>query len=144
MAGYGTRVPSSRWSKLAGRAAAAMALASPIALLAAPPRGPALIEVSSPSPGAEIGLGGFELLVRFPSERAASETFRARLNGADVTDLLTTGENGSFGRLVGLLPGENVLRLEVFGRVPGSERLWFEQVREIRVRMSQPIDLDRG
>lgn len=123
---------------------AATGLASLVALPALPPRGPVLIEVASPAPGAEIGMGGFELLVRFPSERVAAETFRARLNGADVTDLLTTGANGSFGRLVGLLPGENVLRLEVFGRAPVSDRLWFEQVHEIRVHMRERFELDRG
>jgi len=135
---------SSSGSSFGRRTLAAAAIASLIVVPALPPHGPALIEVASPAPGAEIGMGGFELLVRFPSGRAVSETFRARLNGADVTDLLTTGENGSFGRLVGLLPGENVLRLEVFGRAPGSERLYFEQVREIHVRMLQPTDLDRG
>ena len=115
-----------------------------IAIPALPPRGPVLLRVLSPAPGAEIGLGGFELLIRFDPERALSETFRARLNGADVTDLLTTGENGSFGRLVGLLPGENVLRLEISGRVPCASDRRFEQAHELRVRMRVRIELDRG
>lgn len=130
--------------RLARRALAGLALALVIAVPALPPHGPVLLEVIAPEPGAEIGIGGFELLVRFAPGHALPETFRARLNGADVTDLLTTGENGSFGRLVGLLPGENVLRLEVFGRAPYAGDLRFEQVREIRVRMRVPVELDRG
>jgi hypothetical protein len=59
-----------------------------------PPNGPVLLEVVSPQPGEAIGLGGIELLVQFPPAGAAAETFRALLNGADVTRLLTTGENG--------------------------------------------------
>ena len=109
-----------------------------------PPNGPVLLEVVSPRPGATIGLDGIEVLVQFPQVDAASETFRALLNGADVTDLLTTGENGCYGRLLGLLPGDNVLRLEVFGRVPWSSDQLFEQSREVRVRMRPPQNLDQG
>lgn len=111
---------------------------------ALPPHGPRLLEVLLPVPGAPVGLGGFELLVRFPPEIAVAETFRALLNGADVTDQLTTGENGSQGRLVGLLPGDNRLRLEIFGRVPWATDHLFEQTRELRIRMRPPLDLDRG
>jgi hypothetical protein len=74
--------------------------------------------VLTPASGDHVGIGGIDLLVKFPPEVAFGETFRALLNGADVTDQLTTGENGSSGRLVDLLPGENRLRLEIFGRVP--------------------------
>jgi hypothetical protein len=109
-----------------------------------PPNGPVLLEVVSPRPGAAIGLDGIEVLVQFPERGAASETFRALLNGADVTDLLTTGENGCYGNLVGLLPGYNTLRLEVFGRVPWSGNQLFEQSREVRVRMRPPQNLDQG
>jgi hypothetical protein len=109
-----------------------------------PPNGPVLMEVVSPQPGEAIGLEGIELLVQFPRAGAASETFRALLNGADVTDLLTTGENGCYGRLLGLLPGDNRLRLEVFGRVPWSDDQLFEQSREVRVRMRPPQNLDQG
>ena len=109
-----------------------------------PPNGPVLMEVVSPQPGATIGLEGIELLVQFPTETAAAETFRALLNGADVTDLLTTGENGCYGQLLGLLPGDNLLRLEVFGRVPWSDGQLFEQSREVRVRMRPPPNLDQG
>jgi len=137
-------VGGSRAVKLGRRALAAAGLALLIAGPALPPRGPVLIEVLEPTPGARVGLDGFELLVRFPPERVVAETFRALLNGADVTDLLTTGENGSFGRLVGLLPGDNVLRLEIFGRVPFAPDLLFEQARELHVRMRVPIELDQG
>jgi hypothetical protein len=137
-------VGARRAKRLGGRALALAGLAAMIAIPALPPHGPVLMRVLSPAPGAEIGLGGFELLVRFAPDRALAHSFRARLNGADVTDLLTTGENGSFGRLVGLLPGENVLRLEISGRVPLAASRLFEQVRELRVRMRVPIELDRG
>jgi hypothetical protein len=103
-----------------------------------------LLEVVSPQSGDAIGLDGIELLVQFPGAGAASETFRALLNGADVTDLLTTGENGCYGQLFGLLPGDNLLRLEVFGRVPWSDDQLFEQSREVRVRMRPPQNLDQG
>ena len=109
-----------------------------------PPNGPILLEVLSPTPGATVDLGGVELLVRFTPEGAASETFRVLLNGADVTDLLTTGENGAYGKLVGLLPGENVLRLEVFGRVPWAPASLFEQARELHIRMRPPLHIDQG
>ncbi len=109
-----------------------------------PPNGPVLMEVVSPEAGTTIGLEGIELLVQFPDEGAVAETFRALLNGADVTDLLTTGENGCYGQLLGLLPGDNLLRLEVFGRVPWSEGRLFEQSREVRVRMRPPQNLDQG
>ena len=109
-----------------------------------PPNGPVLLDVVSPEPGATIGVDGIEVLVQFPTDAVAAETFRALLNGADVTDLLTTGENGCYGQLVGLLPGDNLLRLEVFGRVPWSEGRLFEQSREVRVRMRPPQNLDQG
>lgn len=110
-----------------------------------PPNGPRLLEVVSPEPGATVDLRGVELLVRFaPQGATAPETFRALLNGADVTDLLTTGENGTYGKLVGLLPGENVLRLEVFGRVPWNPDRLFEQSRELHIRMRPPLQLDQG
>ena len=134
----------SRAARLGRRALAATALLLPIVTPALPPRGPVLIEVVEPAAGAPIGLDGFDLLVRFPSEHVAAETFRALLNGADVTELLTTGENGSFGHVVGLLPGDNELRLEVFGRVPFAPDRLFEQARVLHVWLRVPVDLDRG
>lgn len=111
---------------------------------ALPPNGPRLLEVLSPVSGETVDLRGVELLVRFPSDGAAPATFRALLNGADVSAQLTTGENGSYGKLLELLPGDNVLRLEVFGRVPWDHDRLFEQARELHLRMRPPLDLDRG
>lgn len=132
-----------RIGRVARRLCAALALAAVALAPSLPPNGPVLLDVRSPEPGATVGLRGVELLVRFPRD-AAAETFRASLNGADVTDLLTTGDNGTYGRLLGLLPGENVLRLEVFGRLPWSRHHLYEQSRELRLRMRPPVDLDRG
>jgi hypothetical protein len=112
---------------------------------ALPPRGPVALEVVAPAAGDTVGLAGIEVLVRFPlGERIVPETFRALLNGADVTDSLAVGANGAWGRLHGLLEGENVLRLEVFGRTPWRPDSLFEQSREVVVRMRPPLDLDRG
>jgi hypothetical protein len=127
---------------------AAAGLAALVVGPSLPPDGPTLIEVLRPEPGARVGLEGIELLVRFPSwplgELAASETFRVLLNGADVTDSLTTGENGAYGHLSGLLEGDNVLRLEIFGRMPWRPDSLFEQSRELRIRMRPPRHLDQA
>ena len=131
-------------ARLGRRSLAAAALLATALGPSLPPRGPTLIEVLAPEPAAQVGLSGFDLLVRFPSDAALSETFRALLNGADVTDQLTTGENGSSGRLIDLLPGENRLRLEIFGRLPWAPDRFFEQSRELRIRMRPPIELDQG
>ncbi len=110
-----------------------------------PPRGPVLLHVEAPPDGAVVGPQGVEVLVRFaPRDRVAAETFRALLNGAEVTDELTTAENGAWGRLHGLLDGENVLRLEIFGRSWASRHRLVEQAREVRVRLRRPLDLNQG
>jgi hypothetical protein len=137
-------VRPSTLARLGRRALAAAALLATALFPSLPPSGPTLLEVLAPEPGAEVGLAGVELLVRFPSDAALAETFRALLNGADVTDQLMTGENGSSGRLVDLLPGENRLRLEIFGRVPWAPDRYFEQSRELRIRMRPPVELDQG
>lgn len=136
---------SPRWrARLAGAAGLAAVAVAP----SLPPYGPTLIEVLRPAPGATVGLEGVELLVRFPSsplgDLAASETFRALLNGADVTDSLITSQNGAYGQLSGLLEGDNVLRLEIFGRLPWSRDSLFEQARELHVRMRPPRSLDQA
>jgi len=132
---------SLRWGRraLAGAALLSVALAPSL-----PPQGPVLLEVLTPASGAHVGIEGIELLVSFPPEVAFGETFRALLNGADVTDQLTTGENGTSGRLFDLLPGENRLRLEIFGRAPWAPDEVFEQSRELRIWMRPPFELDRG
>lgn len=123
---------------IAGAGLVAIALGASL-----PPRGPVLLDVLSPAAGATVGLRGVELLVRL-REPAIDGTLRVLLNGADVTDLLMTGENGAYGRLFDLLPGPNLLRIEVSGRVPWAPARRFEQVRELPLRMRPPIDLDRG
>jgi len=136
----GIRARVRRWTSvaMAGAGLAAIVLAASL-----PPRGPILIEVLSPAPGATIDLHGVELLVRV-REHAIAGTLRVLLNGADVTDLLETGENGAYGKLFDLLPGPNVLRVEVSGRVPWAPERRFEQARELLLRMRPPLDLDRG
>jgi hypothetical protein len=92
-----------------------------------------------------VGPEGLEVMVRFTAqERVAPETFRVLLNGADVTESFTTGENGSVGRLHGLLDGENRVRAEVFGRSRLAPWLLVEQAHEVRVTHRRPLDLDRG
>lgn len=103
-----------------------------------------LMSVVSPREGSVVGAGGVEVVVRFPDEaRVAAGTLRVLLNGADISEAITRGSNGAYGRLHGLLDGENVLRFEVFGRrwwLPG--RL-VEEAREVRFLVRQPQDLDR-
>lgn len=129
-----------RWGPVAIAGAGLVAIVVAAAL---PPRGPTLIDVLSPAPGATIDLRGVELLVRL-RDPAIPGTLRVLLNGADVTDHLTTGENGAYGRLFDLLPGPNVLRIEVSGPVPWAPERRFEQVRDVLLRMRPPLDLDRG
>jgi hypothetical protein len=90
-----------------------------------------------------VDLRGIELLVRL-REHAIAGTLRVQLNGADVTNLLETGENGAYGRLFDLLPGPNVLRVEVSGSAPWAPERHFAQARELLLRMRPPLDLDRG
>lgn len=113
--------------------------------LAGVPFGDPLLRVEAPAPGAVVGPAGLEVMVRFTDEeRVAPETFRVLLNGADVTESFTTGENGSVGRLHSLLDGENRLRAEVFGRSRLAPWLLVEQGHEVRVTHRRPLDLDRG
>ena len=70
---------------------------------------------------------------QFPGRRAvAAETFRALLNGADVTDLLTTGENGCYGQLA--RPAARRQPAAPRGVRPRAlvGRQLFEQSREVR------------
>jgi len=115
----------------------------PLALLA--PIGSPLLRLEAPRAGEVVGPIGLEVMVRFTDvERVAPETFRVLLNGADVTESFTTGENGSVGRLHSLLDGENRVRAEVFGRSRLAPWILVEEVREISVMHRRPLDLDRG
>jgi len=108
---------------------------------------PALLELESPpAEGGDIGPQGLPILVRFPRDgRARPATFRAWLNGADVTDQLAVATNGCEGVLHGLLDGENDLRLEVFGRVRALPAGWLiRQERTLRVSFHHPVAWDRG
>ncbi len=107
--------------------------------------GGSLLELESPKAGDVVGTRGIEVVVRFPEiERVAPETFRVLLNGADVTEAFTTGENGAYGRLFALLDGENVLRVEVFAALCWPQGLFFEYEREARILHRRPLDVHRG
>ena len=128
----------------AGRAARWLVLALVVGLALAAPRlllrSPGLLTVSSPE---SVGLEGLEVLVRFhPSAEPA--TFRALLNGADVTDQLEVAPNGAHGSLHTLLSGTNVLRFEVFGRGVWPPEVLVEESAERRVEYDAPLNLDRG
>jgi hypothetical protein len=124
-------------------------VALPLALLALlpslPPLGPRLFEMEGLEPGEVVGVAGVEVLVRFRApERVESSTLRVLLNGGDITGDFTTGENGAYGRVSGLIDGENVLRIEVFGRSVWLPGMLFEQTREVRFRSRRPLDFDRA
>jgi hypothetical protein len=108
-------------------------------------RAPALLRVETPAEGATVGVGGIELLVRFDApDRIEPATFRARLNGADVTDRLLVAGNGVHGVLPTLLDGPNRLELSVFGRPWWSPGPLVEARRSLEVRFRRPTDWDRG
>jgi hypothetical protein len=114
-------------------------------ILATLPARPPLLELESPQRGEVVGAEGLEVVVRFPViERVAPETFRVLLNGADVTEDFTTGENGAYGRLFGLLDGENLLRVEVFATLCWPGGLFLEHGREAWVVHRRPLDVNRG
>ena len=104
-----------------------------------------LLVLESPEAGEVIGLTGLAVLVNLPMDgRVEPSTLRILLNGSDVTDELETARNGATGRLLGLLEGENVLRVEVFGRRPWLPAAWVEAVREVRILFRPPANLDQG
>lgn len=109
------------------------------------------IEILSPRPGQRVGPEGVEVMLRFrdDADPLASATFRALLNGADVTPELTTAENGAVGRLHGLLDGDNILRVEVFVRSSGLfawlDRGWLtHESREVHILSRRPLQTDQG
>lgn len=104
---------------------------------------PQLLEVRGlPS---EVGAEGVLLSVRFDSAgRAASGTFRATLNGADVTDRLLVAGNGAEGSLHVLLEGENELIISVYGEGFWPRYVWIEERHVHRIHYRPPIGWNRG
>lgn len=103
-----------------------------------------LLEVRFPSHGDSVPMGGLPVLVAFPhSGSVAIETFRCLLNEHDVTDQLTVGSNGAAGSLVGLVEGENRLRIEVFGRGWWASR-YYEDARTIEIYVRPFPSIDRA
>lgn len=103
-----------------------------------------LLELRSPAGGQILPQGGVDVLVRFPdAERVAHETFRCLLNGRDVTRELTRGENGAVGSLIGVRDGENLLRVEVFGRSVWLSRFLEDSV-EVTFRVRPLATMDRA
>ena len=104
-------------------------------------RAPRLLEVELPDQ-TEVGVAGIPILIRFdPQGHTAPSTFRALLNGADVTDQLEVAANGVHGRLHGLLDGDNRLEVAAFGR---GWLGWWESRRVMALRYRRPLDADRG
>ena len=91
-----------------------------------------------------VGTAGVRLAVTFPEGSVEPATFRARLNGADVTALLTVAGNGVSGRLHGLLEGENVLELSGFARGPWRRQALLLFERRVRVLYRPRLDASRG
>jgi hypothetical protein len=106
--------------------------------------GSPLVEIRAPRTDQFIPQGSVEVVVAFPSlERTSADTFRCLLNGRDVTHLLTRGENGAAGAILGAVEGENRLRVEVFGR-PWWGSQWFEDTDEVTFHVRPIPSLDRA
>ncbi|MBW2393606.1 MAG: hypothetical protein JRG95_05005 [Deltaproteobacteria bacterium] len=106
--------------------------------------GPALLDVQTPVADAQVGIEGVEVFVRFDVVRARAATFRALLNGADVTDELEVAQNGVHGSLHGLLHGDNELRLEIYGEGYWPPGLLLEETRTYHIRFRPRLDFNRG
>ncbi len=106
--------------------------------------GPQLLAVQAPTQESRVGLGGIEVLVRFSQAHTQAGTFRAILNGADVTDQLKVAKNGAHGSLQGLLEGPNELRLEVFGSGWWPADLHVEERHTLTVLYRPPRQLNQG
>ena len=104
------------------------------------------MEVVTPLDGAELAFGVIPVLVRFPPQKQAlPETFRASLNGQDVTeDFAAVATNGAGGRLYLLEDGENQLRLEVVGHAWWSSEVLVEEVKSVRFYVHRPNPIPQG
>jgi hypothetical protein len=102
------------------------------------------LRLVAPLSGEIVGSSGVEVMVLFPPSGMAPETLRVTLNGADVTDAFTTGENGAYGRLVALLDGENRIEIGVFQHCAWFSSLLVERRVEVDVLHRHPVDADRG
>lgn len=131
-----------RWRWLLALAAVAALVPAGFAL---GPFHPELIALVTPEPDQLVGVGGVEVIVSFPEpERVRASTFRALLNGIDITEEFTTAANGAYARIAALLDGENVLRFEVFGQGCWPPGLLVEEAREVHILMRPPLFLHRG
>ena len=105
--------------------------------------GPRLMDFAPPPE--EIGHGGLPLLIRFDEDgHAASSTFRASLNGADVTERFLVARNGVEGTLFGFLEGENILELSVYGEGWFPRGVWIPETHRFTVRFRPRSDWNRG
>jgi len=107
-------------------------------------KGPVLLEVRAPASSQTVGFEGVEVLVRFDLEHTREGTFRALLNGADVTRELEVAANGAHGSLHGLLEGDNELRFEIYGTGFWPEDLLVQETRSFRIRFRPPLHVDQG
>lgn len=90
-----------------------------------------LVEIRAPHPEQWVAQGGVDIVLRYPdASRTAPETLRCLLNGREVTSLLTLAENGAAGSVIGAVSGENLLRVQVFGR-PWWGRIYLEDTVEL-------------
>ncbi|MCP5058219.1 MAG: hypothetical protein GY937_16055 [bacterium] len=110
--------------------------------------GPVLLHVQAPVGDPQVGIEGVEVFVRFDPARARSATFRALLNGADVTDELEIAQNGVHGSLHGLLHGllhgDNELRLEIYGEGYWPPGLLLEETRTFHIQFRPRLDFNQG
>jgi hypothetical protein len=107
-------------------------------------KGPVLLRVQAPTSDQTVGVEGVQVLVRFDLARTRPPTFRALLNGADVTRELEVADNGAHGSLHGLLEGDNELRFEIYGTGYWPDDLVVLETRSFRIRFRPPLQHHRG
>ena len=102
------------------------------------------VTVRVPVADQQVPVGSVEVLVSFArGRRLAVGSFRCLLNGRDVTDRLTVGENGAIGSVAGLTEGPNALSFEIF-----AQSWWggayFEDRQTVHFRVRPMPQLDRA